>query len=124
LVGYHITVPSIADAICNFIWPCGLTLFILSQFFLNLFIKCGAGFIEISSTFDEQIQKKISLAPPEQLSINYFSIFPLFLEIFAKRSDTTKVIACMKWVNHYHIEHSCTLSQWFLNVLPNQAWAA
>jgi hypothetical protein len=30
-----------------------------NQFFLNMFIKCWAGFIETNSTFDEQIQEKV-----------------------------------------------------------------
>jgi len=33
-------------------------------------------------TFDEQIQENISIAPPEQHSVKYFSIFRLFLEMF------------------------------------------
>jgi len=30
-----------------------------NQSFLNLFIKCWAGFIETCSTFDEQIQERL-----------------------------------------------------------------
>jgi len=32
-----------------------------NKFFLNLFIKCWAGFTETSSTFDEQVPRKIYL---------------------------------------------------------------
>jgi len=47
-----------------------------------------------------KFKKNLLLAPPEQLSVKYFSIFSLFLEIFAKMSDTTKVVTRMKRVKH------------------------
>jgi len=57
-----------------FVWNLVLTHFTLSQFVMNWFIKCCAGFIE---TFDEEIQEKCIIRIPEQLLVKRFSLFPL-----------------------------------------------
>jgi len=44
-----------------------------------------------------KFKKKLLLAPPE-LPIKYFSIFPVFLEIFSKMSHTSKLVSRMKRV--------------------------
>ena len=53
--------------------------FIVSQLFLNLFIKSWAGFIEASPKFDEQMQEKLTTS--EQLSVKYLSVFPPYMKI-------------------------------------------
>ena len=65
----------------------GLTHFILGQFLLNLFVQSWAGFIDCL------------LGPFEQLSVKYISNFPVFMKLFPKMSDTTKMVSRMKWVN-------------------------
>ena len=46
-----------------------------------------------------KFKKNWVLAYFKQYPIKYLSIFPLFVKLFWKVSDTTKVISCMKWVN-------------------------
>ena len=51
-------------------------------------------FFQATPWFDEQIQENLSLA----LSVKYFVISPIFMTLFPKVSDTTKVVFRMKWV--------------------------
>ena len=57
-----------------------LNCFILNQFFLDLFIQIQAGF---------KFKKTLLLGPFEHLSGKYLSIFPIFMNIFLKVSNSS-----------------------------------
>jgi len=62
--------------------------------FLNLFIKCWAGFNEISLTFEEQIQKKIDLVRKRLNTMNEETTFPKL------RSNPRKIEEITKYSKH------------------------
>ena len=65
------------------------------------------GWLQLMNKF----KKHLLLAPFEQLSVKYFSIIQIFMKLFPKVSDTTKVVSGMKWVKCNSIQcpyyHSC-----------------
>ena len=48
----------------------------------------------------DKFEKNWFLRPSEQLSVKYFSVFPVFMKLFPKMLDTTKMVSRLKWVKH------------------------
>ena len=49
----------------------------------------------------DKLKKNLLLGPSEQFSVKYISISPIFMRVFSKVSDTTKMLSRMKWVNSF-----------------------
>ena len=60
-----------------------LTHFIQSQFFLNFLIQSWPGF-KMNKFKMNKFKKNLWLGPSERHSVKYFSVFPIFMNIFSR----------------------------------------